>query len=755
MATSDLITGDDRSRGLNRVRSASTSVLLDVEFLVRLEALVNSKVANLDAVGKAELLEAAAAQLRSHEGLVGCRLVPFTPGWRPTDEALHPWLGSSDQAALILGGPDAASGDADAGVDNTAYVLFDVGGPSSGELGIDVTLTFRGIDGSQRAEPLPGWNRRHVTAMAFAPGDLGHPTLAPVRLSPGDGQRLALALSPERDLLPASDGGWSWDDLDPAIRARATDGEDPYTFGHLFAQQLHIAVRLTDQGVPIAAGSGSLFVCDTVRLGSLYQRLVDRLVAPDTARQAEAHRTADPGPSFHPWYPVLRIGGDKAWLYERALIGDIVHKRRNLSDPGWLLRVGLYLEFLTCLGIIEAVKDEVGDLLTPSERDAFEHSPLFSDIRRRIDPQAWREVWKLREIAFPHIGTPRTGPVAARNLLAKRRATLAFLEVHHDDLKQAIQLAGPNHHNAQETWQRVFRDAERAVLRQTPEAFPELGFLPPKVREFLLWHRRGRLGLERSLSAPTAITRLFGDQDGLYTSACVQYRRSMNAVADWAKQRALMDHTGAECIPPEVSLLESRIARPTQVAMLQRRDGYEERLDMAVELPASYERSVEEVEGLLGQVPIFTMLTSDERHELAGAARPISLGPLERLVVQGRKGSSLFVVVEGAVEVMLRREDGIDWPVDTMTKGAVVGEMSLLTGEPRTATVRAVTSATVYEIGRRQYEPLLRARPDLIDELARMVEERLRDRAKRLEAYDAERERTAIRERIRRFVVGE
>ena len=55
---------------------------------------------------------------------------------------------------------------------------------------------------------------------------------------------------------------------------------------------------------------------------------------------------------------MLLIGAHKAELYTRALVGDIVDKRRNLADPGWLVRVGLYLELLTGLGVIEAVKDE-------------------------------------------------------------------------------------------------------------------------------------------------------------------------------------------------------------------------------------------------------------------------------------------------------------------------------------------------------------------------------------------------------------
>jgi CRP-like cAMP-binding protein len=102
---------------------------------------------------------------------------------------------------------------------------------------------------------------------------------------------------------------------------------------------------------------------------------------------------------------------------------------------------------------------------------------------------------------------------------------------------------------------------------------------------------------------------------------------------------------------------------------------------------------------------------------------------------------------------MLRRRDGRDWPIDTLTIGAVIGEMSLLTGEPRAATVRAIESVTVYEIGRRQYEPLLRSRPQLLDELAALVEQRLRTGSERLSAYDAERERRALRARIGRFLI--
>ena len=74
-------------------------------------------------------------------------------------------------------------------------------------------------------------------------------------------------------------------------------------------------------------------------------------------------------------------------------------------------------------------------------------------------------------------------------------------------------------------------------------------------------------------------------------------------------------------------------------------------------------------------------------------------------MVQGQEGDSLFAVAEGAVEVFLRREDGSEVDLGRAPNGTVVGEMSLLTGAPRSATVRAVEGAVVYEIGRRAVAP--------------------------------------------------
>ena len=87
-------------------------------------------------------------------------------------------------------------------------------------------------------------------------------------------------LSPEGDLLPGKQ--WAFSDLDPPICGRATDAEDPFTFGSLFNQQLLAEVVVSRNGVPISATEEMIDVCDTRRLGSLYQRVVERVIVPDT-----------------------------------------------------------------------------------------------------------------------------------------------------------------------------------------------------------------------------------------------------------------------------------------------------------------------------------------------------------------------------------------------------------------------------------------------------------------------------------------
>ena len=68
--------------------------------------------------------------------------------------------------------------------------------------------------------------------------------------------------------------------------------------------------------------------------------------------------------------------------------------------------------------------------------------------------------------------------------------------------------------------------------------------------------------------------------------------------------------------------------------------------------------------------------------------------------------------------------------------------------------MRALDGAVIYEIGRRQYEPILAARPELVDALERAMEERLRAQGEVLERHDADQARAGFTRRIRRLLAS-
>ena len=105
----------------------------------------------------------------------------------------------------------------------------------------------------------------------------------------------------------------------------------------------------------------------------------------------------------------------------------------------------------------------------------------------------------------------------------------------------------------------------------------------------------------------------------------------------------------------------------------------------------------------------------------AGPAR-LEHPAAEVSIQKGDAGDSMFVVAAGQLEVVHpgQREAAI-----TLSRGAIVGEMSLLTGEPRSATVQTLTTAVLYEIRKDALDSVLAKRPSLAAELGSLLSHRM------------------------------
>jgi len=141
-------------------------------------------------------------------------------------------------------------------------------------------------------------------------------------------------------------------------------------------------------------------------------------------------------------------------------------------------------------------------------------------------------------------------------------------------------------------------------------------------------------------------------------------------------------------------------------------------------------------ESLVAEIDLFRIFDADERRQLARAMAERFIPAGEAVVGEGDEGSSLFILAEGTLDVAARRAGGADEIMDRLVPGDVFGEMSLLTGQPRSATIRAVIDAIAYEIRKEDIDPVLRRRPELAAALASLMADRQRHNANARHALD-------------------
>jgi signal transduction histidine kinase len=141
---------------------------------------------------------------------------------------------------------------------------------------------------------------------------------------------------------------------------------------------------------------------------------------------------------------------------------------------------------------------------------------------------------------------------------------------------------------------------------------------------------------------------------------------------------------------------------------------------------------------VVAQVPLFADLAPAELARVADVATETELQPGDVLMAEGDPGDALYLVLEGQLTVTKRSESG-ERALATVGRGAIQGEIAVLGGGVRRATVRALTPARVLRVGRDDLFEVIADEPGVVRSLVRTVAGRLAS----MESFIQQQERLA------------
>lgn len=136
---------------------------------------------------------------------------------------------------------------------------------------------------------------------------------------------------------------------------------------------------------------------------------------------------------------------------------------------------------------------------------------------------------------------------------------------------------------------------------------------------------------------------------------------------------------------------------------------------------------------LLARVPLFSGLAPDELDALGAVARTRVVRAREELFHKGDTGAQIYVVARGRLKALTTSEEGDDVVFNIHGPGEMLGEVALLTGLPRTATVSAIENSELLVLERRDFLACLRRDPEVAVKLLGILAERLKHLSEMME----------------------
>jgi small-conductance mechanosensitive channel/CRP-like cAMP-binding protein len=138
-------------------------------------------------------------------------------------------------------------------------------------------------------------------------------------------------------------------------------------------------------------------------------------------------------------------------------------------------------------------------------------------------------------------------------------------------------------------------------------------------------------------------------------------------------------------------------------------------------LAASVDGRQQELVAALRRVDFLSNLDESELATIVPNLYDVEFGHGETICREGESGDTFYVVRHGTVEIVADLPGGGEKHVADLHAPAFFGEMSLLTGEPRAATVRAKTDARLLVVEREGFESLFQGRPEVAEAICRIL----------------------------------
>ena len=162
----------------------------------------------------------------------------------------------------------------------------------------------------------------------------------------------------------------------------------------------------------------------------------------------------------------------------------------------------------------------------------------------------------------------------------------------------------------------------------------------------------------------------------------------------------------------------------------------------------------------LGAVRIFAGLSDAEKADIAERLQYAPFARGDIITQQGNQAHWLYILAFGEAEVLYEPPGGAPQPIGTLHAGEFFGEMALLSGDARSATVMAKTDVECYRLDRASFQELLGARPEIASEIRRIIGSRKPDLEQARDAFaripeSVDEKKVRLLTRIRRFFFGQ